>query len=224
MDFIIINLAYNANTGGTQAVMDWADALLKAHPNRRAIVTSHWLISTSFPPAQSSWGGHGQALYDNLKDNPNLFLMLCGHIHGEGRRADVFEGRTVNTVLQDYQSRSNGGDSWLRYFTFKPSENKIYAYTYKTNTAPVGNPLGGTFETDADSQFTLDYNMAATAPWVQLGTVNLAAGVTTATLPWTGLANSTTYEWYAAVSDGVTPVGSTTRSFTTGETPHRRSR
>ncbi len=216
MDFIIINLAYNANTGGTQAVMDWADALLKAHPNRRAIVTSHWLISTSFPPAQSSWGGHGQALYDNLKDNPNLFLMLCGHIHGEGRRADVFEGRTVNTVLQDYQSRSNGGDSWLRYFTFKPSENKIYAYTYKTNTAPVGNPLGGTFETDADSQFTLDYNMAATAPWVQLGTVNLAAGVTTATLPWTGLANSTTYEWYAAVSDGVTPVGSTTRSFTTG--------
>lgn len=216
MDFIVINLAYNSNTGGTQAVMDWADAVLKANPNRRAIVTSHWLIGTSFPPAQSSWGGHGQALYDNLKDNPNLFLMLCGHIHGEGRRADVFEGRTVNTVLQDYQSRSNGGDSWLRYFTFKPSENKIYAYTYKTNTAPVGSPMGGTFETDADSQFTLDYNMAATAPWVDLGTVSLAAGETTATLPWTGLTSGETYEWYAAVSDGVTPVGSASRSFTTG--------
>jgi hypothetical protein len=107
LDFIVINLAYNANTAGTQAVMDWADALLKAHPNRRAIVTSHWLIGTGNPAA---WGGHGQAVYDNLKDNPNLFLMLCGHIHGEGQRADVFEGRTVHTVLQDYQSRTNGGE------------------------------------------------------------------------------------------------------------------
>ncbi len=211
MDFIIINLAYNSSTSGNQAVMDWADALLKAHPDRRGIITSHWLISTGNP---ASWGGHGQAVYDNLKDNPNLFLMLCGHIHGEGRRADVFEGRTVNTVLQDYQSRANGGDSWLRYFTFKPAENKIYAYTYKANTAPVGSPLGGTFETDADSQFTLDYNMASVAPWTPLGTVNLTSGESTATLPWTGLVSGEEYEWYAAVSDGVTPVGSATRAFT----------
>ncbi|MDH4411351.1 MAG: Ig-like domain-containing protein, partial [Verrucomicrobiales bacterium] len=211
MDFVILHLDYNSNTAGNQAIMDWADAVLKANPNRRAIVTSHWLISTGNP---ASWGGHGQALYDNLKDNPNLFLMLCGHIHGEGRRSDVFQGRTVNTVLQDYQSRTNGGDSWLRYFTFKPSENKIYAYTYKTDTTPVNNPLGGTFETDADSQFTLDYNMASTAPWTDLGTVSLAAGATTATLPWTGLVNGEGYEWYAAVSDGVTPMGSAPRSFT----------
>lgn len=201
MDFIVINMEYRPSAN--QAVLDWADALLKAHPTRRAIITSHWLIDVGNP---APWGGHGQAVYDNLKDNPNLFLMLCGHIHGEGRRADVFEGRTVNTVLQDYQSRANGGDSWLRYFTFKPSENKIYAYTYQTRT--------NTYETDADSQFTLDYNMAATAPWTDLGTVSLAAGETTATLPWTGLVANTEYEWYAAVSDGVTPVGSTTRSFT----------
>ena len=207
MDFIVIHLAYNSSTSGNQAVMDWADALLKAHPDRRGIVVSHWLIGTSFPPAQSSWGGHGQAVYDNLKDNPNLFLMLCGHIHGEGRRADTFEGRTVNTVLQDYQSRANGGDSWLRYFTFKPSENKIYAYTIQTNS--------GTMETDADSQFTLDYDMASTAEWTALGTVNVPAGETGAILPWAGLEADMEYEWYAAVSDGVTPVGSAPRTFIT---------
>lgn len=213
MDFIVINFAYNSNTGGTQAIMDWADALLKAHPNRRAILTSHWLIGTGNP---ASWGGHGQVLYDNLKDNPNLFLMLCGHVHGEGRRADVFEGRTVNTVLQDYQSRINGGDSWLRYFTFKPSENRIHAYTYKTDTAPVGDPLGGTFETDADSQFTLDYNMSTPAPWTPLGTVALGGGETSAMQTWTGLNPGATYEWYAAVSDGVNaPVGGVIREFTT---------
>jgi hypothetical protein len=206
LDFIVINLAYNANTAGTQAVMDWADALLKAHPNRRAIITSHWLVGTSFPPTQAAWGGHGQAVYDNLKDNPNLFLMLCGHIHGEGRRADVFEGRTVHTVLQDYQSRVNGGDSWLRYFTFSPANNTITGKTLQTRT--------GTFETDADSEFTLPYTMGAgSASWTTLGTVNASGG--TATLDWTGLAGSTEYEWYAAVSDGTNAIGSTARGFTT---------
>jgi hypothetical protein len=202
LDFIIINLAYNSNTAGNQAIMDWADALLKAHPTRRGIVTSHWLIGTGNPAA---WGGHGQAVYNNLRDNPNLFLMLCGHIHGEGQRSDVFEGRTVYTVLQDYQSRANGGDSWLRYFIFSPANNTITAKTIQTRT--------GNYETDTDSEFVLPYTMGAgTASWTALGTVNATSG--TASLDWTGLAGNTEYEWYAAVSDGTNNVGSTTRGFT----------
>ena len=55
--------------------MDWADALLKANPTRRGIVVSH---SRSFN-IDNSWTY--QALYTSLKDNPNLFLMLCGHMH-----------------------------------------------------------------------------------------------------------------------------------------------
>ncbi len=200
LDFIVINMEYR--TSANQAVLDWADALLKAHPNRRAIITSHWLINTGNP---ATWGGHGQAVYDNLKDNPNLFLMLCGHIHGEGQRADVFEGRTVYTVLQDYQSRANGGDSWLRYFVFSPANNTISAKTYQTTTS--------TFETDADSQFTLPYDMGGPGAWTELGTVSASGG--TATVEWTGLAAESEYEWYAAVSDGTNSVGSATRSFST---------
>ncbi|MES2477296.1 MAG: Ig-like domain-containing protein [Verrucomicrobiota bacterium] len=217
MDFIIINLVYNSNTAGNQGVMDWADALLKAHPTRRAIVTSHWLVNTSFPPTDATWGGHGQAVYDNLKDNPNLFMMLCGHIHGEGRRDDVFEGRTVNTILQDYQSRSGapgglgGGDGWLRYYVFSPANNAIYAKTYRTTS--------GTFETDADSEFTLPYNMQSAAPWTELATVNVSAGGNAASGEWTGLTPGEEYEWYAAVSDGVTSVGTAVRSFTAVEPP-----
>ncbi|HYF34224.1 MAG TPA: Ig-like domain-containing protein, partial [Prosthecobacter sp.] len=214
LDFIIINLAYR--TSADPAVHDWADALLKAHPNRRGIITSHWIIGTGVP---ASFGGQGQALYDNLKDNPNLFLMLCGHIHGEGMRTDTFEGRTVYTVLQDYQDRSGapgglgGGDAWLRYFTFSPANNAIHAKTYRTTS--------GAFETDADSQFTLPYNMSGGSnSWVPLGTVDIAAGATTASLDWTGLDDLTEYEWYAAVSDGPNSIGSGVRSFTTaGNTP-----
>jgi Concanavalin A-like lectin/glucanases superfamily/Bacterial Ig domain/Calcineurin-like phosphoesterase len=209
LDFIVINLAYNPNTAGTQAIMDWADALLKAHPARRAIITSHWFIGTGNP---ASWGGHGQAVYDNLKDNPNLFMMLCGHIHGEGRRQDVFEGRTVHTLLQDYQDRAGaaggfgGGDGWLRYYTFSPASNEIHAKTCRATS--------GEYETDADSQFSISYNMGAgTAPWTPLGTVSSNGG--SVTLDWTGLAGSTEYEWYAAVSDGANSIGGTVRRFTT---------
>jgi len=209
LDFIVINLAYNPNTAGTQAIMDWADALLKAHPTRRAIITSHWFIGTGNP---ASWGGHGQAVYDNLKDNPNLFMMLCGHIHGEGRRQDTFEGRTVHTLLQDYQDRTGaaggfgGGDGWLRYYTFSPASNEIHAKTYRATS--------GEYETDADSQFSISYNMGAgTAPWTPLGTLSSNGG--SVTLDWTGLAGSTEYEWYAAVSDGANSIGGTVRRFTT---------
>jgi hypothetical protein len=212
IDFIVINLMYNSSTSGNAAVLSWADSLLKAYPNRRAIVTSHWLIGTSFPPTQASWGGHGQAVYDTLKTNANLMMMLCGHIHGEGRRADTFRGRTVHTLLQDYQSRANGGDSWLRYYTFSPSNSTITAYTYQTST--------GTYENDADSSFVLtNINLSATSStWSPLGTVNLAAGENNAAVEWSGLDPFTEYEWYAAVTDGVTPVGSVARGFATGST------
>jgi 2',3'-cyclic-nucleotide 2'-phosphodiesterase (5'-nucleotidase family) len=200
LDFVVVNLEYRASA--SQPVLDWADSVLKAFPNRRAIVTSHWLIGTGNP---ANWGGHGQAVYDNLKDNPNLFLMICGHIHGEGQRSDTFEGRTVHTVLQDYQSRANGGDSWLRYFVFSPANNTISARTIQTTT--------GTLETDTNSQFSLPYTMGAgTVPWVELGTVAAAGG--TASVTWTGLEGGTEYEWYAAVTDGTNAVGSTERRFT----------
>jgi len=215
LDFIVINIKYEAGTV-EPLIVDWVDALLKLHPDRRGIVTSHNFLEESGNWQLANWNGHGQAVYNALRDNPNLFMMLCGHRQEEGMRTETFNGNTVYILLQDYQGRPNGGDSWLRYYTFSPANNTISAYTYKTNTAPAGNPLGGTFETDADSQFTLAYDMTTSAPWSALGTVNLASGETTATVTWIGLDADTEYEWYAAVSDPVnTPVGSTVRTFTT---------
>jgi predicted phosphodiesterase len=156
--------------------------------------------------SQTSWTSEGTTIYGALKGNPNLFLMLCGHNHGIGRRVDVDNGNTIYSVLQDYQSEANGGDSWLRYFTFSPATNKI--------TANVIRCRDGARRTDAESQFEMTYNMQSSAPWTDLGTVNVSAGSTTASIPWSGLAVGTGYEWYATVSDGVTPVTSSTRSFT----------
>lgn len=211
LDFIIIHLEYDTRAlSFYQPVLDWADALLKAYPNRRAIITSHWIVNTGNP---ATFSAQGQNIYDQLKDNPNLFLMLCGHVDGEGQRADVFEGRTVYSVLQDYQGRINGGDGWLRYFVFSPANNTISAKTYK-----VANPITPTsgYETDADSEFVLPYNLqSAITDWIPLGTANVVAGGTSASVAWTGLEKDSNYEWYAVVSDGINSVTTPARRFST---------
>jgi len=54
-------------------------------------------------------------IYNDLKDNPNLFLMLCGHVDGEGQRQDIYAndyrlhpaGR-----LSGADRRSNGGSAF----------------------------------------------------------------------------------------------------------------
>jgi hypothetical protein len=150
MDFIVIYLEYDPDAD--PAVLVWADNLLKTHIDRRAIVVSHYLVEPGNP---APFGIQGEIIYEALKGNANLFLMLAGHRHGEGRRSDTYNGNTVHTLLSDYQERENGGDGWLRILEFSPAQNQIRVRTY--------SPTLNRFETDADSQFTLSYDMSPTA-------------------------------------------------------------
>lgn len=199
LDFIVISFEYD--TTPDTADLDWADALLKAHPGRRGIVITHHTVNIGNP---ASFSAQGSAIYQALKDNPNLILMHGGHIHGEGRRTDTFEGRTVHSLLADYQGRTNGGDGWLRIMNFRPSLNRIDVKTY--------SPTLNQFETDADSQFSIDVNLSGgVGPFTEVGTVSVTPG--TASIDWTGLEEGGRYEWYAEVTDGTTTVTTPVRSF-----------
>ncbi len=191
MDFIIIHLEYD--TTPSAAVLAWADNLLKTYPNHRAIITSHWIVNTGF---NATFSAQGLAIYDALKANANLFLMVCGHVGGEGQRTDVFQGHTVYSILTDYQSRTNGGDGWMRYYTFSPKNNVVRAFTY--------SPWLNKYETDANSQFTLPYNMdlsgAAPSPFQPLAT-NIVSASNTVSCVWRGMTNGLNYEWYVVVRD-----------------------
>ncbi len=130
IDFIHISIEYypDGTTASLQPVLDWADALLKTYSNRKAILSSHNLLGTGNP---ASFQGPGQKIYDDLKDNPNLILMMAGHVPGEGRRTDVFNGNTIHTLLADYQSGySNGGNGYLRIIQFLPAQNLLSVKTY----------------------------------------------------------------------------------------------
>ncbi len=149
-----------------------------------------------------------------LKDNPNLFLLLCGHVHGEGRRTDVFEGRQVHSVLQDYQDASNGGNGFLRTFTFSPATNQI--------TAEMWSPTLNRTATAADVPTDARHLHPALRHAVRRHRLDpprhrqrRRPAAASANLNWTGLEAGSRYEWYATANDGISTGTSATRRFAT---------
>ena len=194
--------------------------MLKAYPTRKAIIATHLFLRDDGQRGgilnRTTDGTAATTVWNTLiVPNCNVFLVLNGHYPGEANRTDTTSTnaacptRAVHQLESDYQSRPNGGDGWLRYMTFKPSENKIYVYTY--------SPKLLQFETDPNSQFVLDFNMQGT-PFTQIGTDNNVPSGTPAEITWSGRTGNTQYQWYATVSDGNQTVTGPTWSFTTAAT------
>jgi hypothetical protein len=207
LDFIV--LALDNLAAFDPAVLAWGDSVLAAYPKRSAIVSSHNLIGPGNPAVFSD---RGQLIYDAFKDNPNVFLMICGHAHGEGRRTDTYDGRMIHTIMTDYQSRAYGGNGWLRVTKIYPDENVIRATTY--------SPWLDKFETDADSssQFTLPIDIRPSMGWQYIGMVKVSSG-SPAAVTWEGLLPYMEYEWFAVVTDGEETVTGPAWRFTTGSRP-----
>ena len=101
MDFIVVFIEYDDSmTSASNPVLTWANSILSANPTKRAIVVTHNLLQGA---ASNLFSAQGQAVYDALKANPNLFLMLGGHLDVARRRADTFNGHTVYSLRSDYQ-------------------------------------------------------------------------------------------------------------------------
>jgi len=207
-DFLIVHLEFCP----ASAVYDWADGVIKAHPDRTVIITTHGYLDGS---GNRSVGGCSDtsALWTRLVvPNDNVYFVLCGHVHTEYRRTDVVGGRQVHQMLADYQGRTNGGDGWLRILRFVPAEDKVHVQTY--------SPTLNRYETDADSQFTLDFPMGS---YRLIGTASGVASGAKASVVWPDLAPGAEYEWFAVAAD---PSGNSTPGavwrFTTAASAPRR--
>lgn len=153
VDFMVIFLEFDSHNEDQTNLYAWANKVLKENASRKAIVVSHSIINTNpvkgSNTPQAPFNAQGKPIYESLKDNPNLFMMLCGHVgnNGEGYRTDVFNGNTVKTFLNDYQGRPNGGNGLMRLYKFSVKNNQISVRTF--------SPYAKVEETDADSQFTV---------------------------------------------------------------------
>ena len=195
-NFIAISLEYDEIANGT--VLAWADALLKTFVNRRAIITSHFLLDI-----KANFSFQGLATFNALKNNPNLFLILCGHIGGEAQRTDTVNGNLIHTLMADFQTRLNGGTGWMNILQFVPAENRLKVKTY--------SPLYDIYETDQNSEYQLPVNLFEN--FQLIGTNTNVSSSSISTLNWTALAIGN-YEWYVEVNDGTNSIVSPIWNFT----------
>ena len=199
-DFLVLNLEWEA----PQYALDWAAKVLAAYPDRIAVVTTHSFVGLNglrrTTPERPGGTSADKMWTDFVSQRCSIKLVLSGHFHngdaGEASRSDLNRcGEPVQQVLTDYQDRPNGGDGWLRYYRFDPAAGTMTARTY--------SPTLGTFESDADSAFSVPFELTGSqpAPFTTIGQATGVSGTVVGTT-WDGLLPNTTYEWRAVTSDG----------------------
>jgi len=146
-DYLIFHFQYHPS----DAVLAWANSTISSFPDRRVIVVTHDYMNVDATGTRTTEGNH---IWNSFiaPHADQVILVLCGHNHGEAKRVDTVNGFAIPQLLADYQSRTNGGNGYLRILKFSPSQDKIFVSTF--------SPYLNTYENDADSQFTLDYDMS----------------------------------------------------------------
>jgi hypothetical protein len=158
-DFIVLALTMGA--GSNPNLMRWANEVLRANANRQAIVVTHSLLGPAAWPHPAPWTKEGRQIFSALTNNPNLFLMLCGHRHGEGRRHEALgNGQSVDVVLSDYQSYTNGGNGFMRLMEFSPRNQTIRVKTF--------SPWTKQWTTNTDGYFSLAWTGLGGSPTQRL--------------------------------------------------------
>jgi hypothetical protein len=132
VDWIVVSLEWSPRN----AVVDWANSVLAAHPNTPCILITHAFMANDWTrfdwalkgtsqegnPHQSNFIttpaegiNDGQELWIKLVNvNSSIRLVLSGHVTTAVWRNDAREDNTrCVQILADYQSEGVGGDGWL---------------------------------------------------------------------------------------------------------------
>ena len=158
----------------------------------------------------------------SIAPNCNIDFVLNGHYHGENRRVRQQLVRRAGAPDRVRLSRRPAGWRRLDAHDDLPSRAQPGGrrHLLADRHRRTRDPDHDGFEEDANSQFTLPYNMAGNA-WTQIGTATNVASGGHATVQWNGLQTGTSYEWYAVASDGIFSTQGATLTFSTGGTPNQ---
>ncbi len=201
MDFIVINIEYNLNMVDT-GVARWLRELLTTYSDHFAIIGSHYILN-----GDGTFAPQGLALYNVIKRFPNVFFTQSGHVSAESRREDIYDGNKIISIMADYQSRSYGGNGWMRLIKFSPANNTISVKTY--------SPWLNQFEVDSNSQFSYPFNMNPRSGYTVLGTNSNVPSGSVDSFPISSLLPNTCYYWYVTINNGSTTIKSPVWQFQT---------
>ena len=165
--------------GPRDAVITWADGVLKAFPTKPAIIVTHAYLygdgtrydvaKSGLDPNQPSFqafipqsyyyttkegSNDGEQIWQKLiVPNPNVRLVFCGHDNGAARLTSLRpDGSRVHQMLSDYQwLDDSGGSGFLRVLQFDYGQKQIRVQTY--------SPYLDQFMTDDANQFTLSLEL-----------------------------------------------------------------
>lgn len=155
MNFMVIALEFKPR----DKILQWADQVAAQYQDRRCIIVTHGYLDTSNELISMDnykiKGNSAQQMWDKfVSRHENIFLVLCGHILGEGLLTTTGKnGNVVHQVLADFQNDyiGNGGHGYLRIMKFFPENDRIDVQTY--------SPVLNNYITSPKSQFSLNYHM-----------------------------------------------------------------
>ena len=132
-DFLLLGAGWNADI--TSA--GWMNKILKSHPNHVAILLFH-----SYVTAKGDLSYQGDEMRDLVvAKNPNVRLVLSGHIRGSGYRLEEFDDdgdgtmdRKVHAMLYNYQEYPSYNSGQLRVLMFDTATRDIHVTTYSPYT------------------------------------------------------------------------------------------
>ena len=116
-------------------VVNWANWVVKTHPHDNVILETHsYLTSSSAISTGDDYGATSpKYLYDNLvSTNPNIKVVLSGHVGTYGSRVDSRSGNPVTSFLQCFHDNH---DNPTRLVTINTKTGSVRGQVYypKTN-------------------------------------------------------------------------------------------
>lgn len=157
--------------GPREGAVAWANEVMAAHPDHRAILITHAYMyfdesrydweergrDQSWNPhaygtAEQPGGVHdGQELWDGLvSKHAGFHMTLNGHVLGDGLGRMSSKGagdHDVHQMLVNYQMKREGGEGFMRLLEFLPDGETVQVRAW--------SPVTGEHRTDPQNQFTL---------------------------------------------------------------------
>ncbi len=160
--FLVLSLEF----GPGAETLEWANQIVLQHPSDWVIVATHCYLyfddtrlgkgDLYSPHLKGPTWNDGEEIWEKVvRRHPNIFLVVSGHVKGDGAgrlSSRGLEGNQVHQLLSNYQTLRNGGNGWLRIMTFVPDKQKIQVQTY--------SPTLNRYNKDHQQEFELDFDIS----------------------------------------------------------------